>query len=331
MCRSAKPHVRRNSAGSAIEGVEVIHGLENIIRLIVQSTFSVKEGLDICADNTWPKVQIETAPITQAYTDLKKRGIRIRFITEITAENISYCKEVMKFAEVRHLDGLMGGGWGVSESQYIAPIPPSSKGEPVTKCIHSTVKEVIGLQQYIINSLWAKAIPAKQRMKEIEEGAKREFVETIRDPYEIQKIGFDLIKKAEDEILILFSTANAFRRQEKSDVLLLLKEAASRGVKVRILVPLDNNIKTEERVQKLREKENSGIDIRDIKKSLDTKLTTMIVDQESSLTVELKDDTRERSDEAIGLATYSNSEPTVFSYASIFENLWIQTELQRRQ
>jgi hypothetical protein len=57
----------------------------------------------------------------------------------------------------------------------------------------------------------------------------------------------------------------------------------------------------------------------------------MIVDQKSSLTVELKDDTRESSDEAIGLATYSNSEATVFSYASIFENLWIQTQLQKRR
>jgi two-component system, OmpR family, sensor histidine kinase VicK len=181
----------------------------------------------------------------------------------------------------------------------------------------------------IFESLWSRAILAKQRIKEIEGGAKREFVETIIEPSEIQKIGFDLIKKAEDEILILFSTANAFRRQEKSDLLLLLKEAASRGAKVRILVPLDN-MKTEERVQELKEKENPGIDIRDIKKPLQTKLTIMIVDQTSSLTVELKDDTRESSDEAIGLVTYSNSEPTVFSYVSIFENLWIQTELQRR-
>ena len=56
----------------------------------------------------------------------------------------------------------------------------------------------------------------------------------------------------------------------------------------------------------------------------------MIVDQKSSLRVELKDDTRETSDEAIGLATYSNSEPTVFSYVSIFENLWIQIEMYKK-
>jgi two-component system, OmpR family, sensor histidine kinase VicK len=49
------------------------------------------------------------------------------------------------------------------------------------------------------------------------------------------------------------------------------------------------------------------------------------------LTVELKDDTRERSDEAIGSATYFNSDTTVVSYVSIFENLWAQTQLHKRR
>jgi len=32
--------------------------------------------------------------------------------------------------------------------------------------------------------------------------------------------------------------------------------------------------------------------------------------------------------EVLGLATYSNSESTVLSYASIFETLWMQAELR---
>lgn len=38
----------------------------------------------------------------------------------------------------------------------------------------------------------------------------------------------------------------------------------------------------------------------------------------------------EVSDDALGLATYSNSEATVFSNVSIFENLWIKTQLHKR-
>ena len=323
----------KNPPDSGIEGVEVIHDLEKTIRLIVERTNAVKEGLDIFADHTWPRLQIETEPILRAYIDLKNRGIRIRFITEITAENVSYCKEVMKFAEVRHLDGIMVGGWGVSERDYIAPIPSSSKGELPTGCIHSNVKEVIGLQQYIINSLWSKAIPAKQRIKEIEQGAKREFVESIRDPNEIQKIGYDLIKGAEEEILILFSSENIFRSRGISEVFELLSEAASppRSVKIRILVPAHEN-EASTRFKEL------GIDTRQRKQQqqeehrFQNKLTTLVVDQSYCLTVELKDDSKETFfEDALGLATYSNSEPTVLASLAIFEQMWMQSEKNKEE
>ncbi len=45
------------------------------------------------------------------------------------------------------------------------------------------------------------------------------------------------------------------------------------------------------------------------------------MDDELSLVIELKDDTKQNSNEAIGLTTYSSSESTVLSYASIFEKL----------
>jgi two-component system, OmpR family, sensor histidine kinase VicK len=57
--------------------------------------------------------------------------------------------------------------------------------------------------------------------------------------------------------------------------------------------------------------------------SVRTKVTSFLADQELFLVIELKDDTRDTNNEAIGLATYSNSESTVLSYASIFETLWL--------
>jgi hypothetical protein len=66
-------------------------------------------------------------------------------------------------------------------------------------------------------------------------------------------------------------------------------------------------------------------------KQISTKVTTLIVDNTLSLTVELKDDSKGAFEEdAIDLATYSNNESNVLSYVSIFEMLWIQTELQYR-
>ena len=46
--------------------------------------------------------------------------------------------------------------------------------------------------------------------------------------------------------------------------------------------------------------------------------------------MELRDDSKGTFDDAIGLSTYSNGRSGVLSYVSIFENLWMQTELYKQ-
>ncbi len=78
-------------------------------------------------------------------------------------------------------------------------------------------------------------------------------------------------------------------------------------------------------------KSNSDlVEIHLLDKQQQNKVMTVIVDKELCLTAEIKDDDNEYDStvEVLGLATYSNSESTVLSYASIFETLWIQAELK---
>jgi len=139
-----------------------------------------------------------------------------------------------------------------------------------------------------------------------------------------------LIKRAEEEIEMLFSMINTSSLQAKTETFKLLQEAASnRGVKVRILVPINDNSEKPTMANKtINHLRQSGVDIRQIIKEvrlypLQNKLTLLIVDQSVCLTVELQEDSEEIFEEALGLATYSISESTVFAYSSIFENLWI--------
>jgi hypothetical protein len=232
--------------------------------------------------------------------------------------------------ELRHLDAIKGN-FSISDKKTYLGAASMNDGEPPTEGIRSTSKVFVEQQQYFFETLWGKAIPARQRFKEIEQGAKTEFVEIVRDARQIEAICFDLIKRAEEEIEMLFSMTNASRLQMNTGALKLLQEAAlSRGVKVRILIPVNDDdnetaIMPNETIYKLKE---SGVDIRQIKKEkqlypLQNKLTLLVVDQSVCLTTELEEDSEETFEEPIGVATYSNSEPTVFAYSSIFENLWI--------
>jgi uncharacterized protein YlxP (DUF503 family) len=61
---------------------------------------------------------------------------------------------------------------------------------------------------------------------------------------------------------------------------------------------------------------------------LETIASILVIDRKFSLSVEIKDDTQDSSDDlAIGLATYSNSKSTVLSYVSMFEGFWRQAEI----
>jgi len=85
-----------------------------------------------------------------------------------------------------------------------------------------------------------KSIDVKWRIKAIEEGVDSEGIEIIQDPAEVQKLGFNLVQTAIEEILVMYSIANAFHRQEYAGGIQLLREAATeRGVKIRILTPED--------------------------------------------------------------------------------------------
>ena len=90
--------------------------------------------------------------------------------------------------------------------------------------------------------LWRKAIPAKQRIKEIEEGLKREFVETLQDPEEIENIISKVIISAIEEIDIVISTPDTFKRYEREGIIQLLIRKADEGIKVRILLSQNAHI-----------------------------------------------------------------------------------------
>jgi two-component system, OmpR family, sensor histidine kinase VicK len=313
----------------SIDKTEVIYGTENVVNRASHLISVAKKTLDLCGESAGVSIILANEPVVKEYMEAKDRGVRVRHITEITKENIRDCKKLMSLMELRHLDGLRGY-LVIEDGEIFISHAFGDEAKLVPHMVISTVNVLVEQQQYFFELLWSKAIPAKQRIKEVEEGAKREFVETIRDPSEIQKLGFDLIKASEEEILIIFSTANAFHRQIRGEVLKLLKEAAARGVKVRVLVPMDKKIIRDEIAKQL---QNLGIDIRDNKKSMLAKVTTLVVDNALSLTVELKEDSKETSEdeeEVIGLATYSNSGSIVLTYVSIFENMWMQQHRKKK-
>ena len=307
---------------------EIIYGVENVIDAELQFFSKTKRGgrIDTCMNYTRPPLAILIEPIKKGFLDAKSRGIKTRYLTEITNDNIPHIKELMRIAvdELRHLDGIKGN-FMISESEYLAPLILYEKGKIASQIIYSNVKEVVEQQQYIFDTFWNKAIPGEQRIREIEEGIEPSNIQVIQNPRESAELAYNIIKSAKEEVLRIFPSINAFRRQVPTDVMHLFREAIERGVKVRILIPA-----AELEIKQLINLVNLGfpyIDIRAIDESLHARIGIIVVDRKESLIIETKEDTKDNSYDLIGLAAYSNSKSIALPYTSLFESLWLQTEL----
>ncbi len=136
------------------------------------------------------------------------------------------------------------------------------------------------------------------------------------------------MESASDEVLRIFSSINAFRRQVRGGVLHLFKESIEHGVKVRVLIPADY-----QQITQIINEVNlvlPELSIRSVDMSLQNTIGILVVDRRQSLIIETKDDTKDNSYDAAGLGAYSDSKPIALSYASIFDSLWKQRELYEK-
>jgi signal transduction histidine kinase len=324
----AEHKIREIEEGIEPEKTEVITGAERIIDITLRGFLAIIKRFDNCTDYTGPHAFVRVEPILKGLVDLKNRGILLRFITEITKENVSDCKELMKIVELRHLDNVKGN-FGIADGRDYRASANVKNGQSPSQLVRSTIPQFVEQQQYFFETLWEKATPAGQRIRELQEGVSPESIETITDPRRIQNLAFELASSARSEILGIFSTSNSFRRQQRAGLIRMLAEMTrAQDVQIRVMTPIDDAIR--DRIEKLRGKLQQKIEIRNLEPPLRTRISLLIVDRKYSLAVEVKDDTKETTFEAIGLATYSNSKATVLSYASIFESLWNQAELYER-
>jgi signal transduction histidine kinase len=303
---------------------EVLYDPDEIVRRTVEQCNNFKFTMDTCIDVNGPSMLvIPNHPVANVCIDLKNRGVKIRFITEITKDNIKYCRQLMKIGEVRHL-GDIKGNFGVGDKRVYQGSATTIKSEVPPQMIISTVKSFVEQQQYFFDMLWYKAIPAEQRIKEIEGGIIPSMTEIILDTKVSISRAYDIIKSAKEHVLVIWATSKTFVIGMNAGIDRLYTDAIRNGAIVKLLIPYGDNLET---LVKDLKKVVPQVDIKIADKSLETKITILVVDRREVMTWELRDDKIENPYEAGGLATYSNNKSIALSYATIFEIFWKQTEL----
>jgi hypothetical protein len=166
-----------------VEKMEVFYGTEKVISEELLFFSKTRQHIDTCMDYTRPLFAIGIESIKKSFVDARNRGVKLRYLTEITDANISYCKELMSIVdEVRHLDGIKGN-FMVSEIEYLAPATSHEETKLAPLIIYSSIKEIVEHQQYVFETLWNKSMSADKRIRELKEGVTIHYqTKVIEDP-----------------------------------------------------------------------------------------------------------------------------------------------------
>ena len=311
------------------ENTEVVTGWEAILQKTIDGFSKAVQQVDHCCDSNIPAKMVNT-PVHQAILDFFKRGGKVRLITEITKENVHSIKELMEIQEIRHIRGF-NLNFGVSENMISQPTSVYSfTNEP--QCIWSNSKEVIRQHHYLFDTFWEKALPAEVRIREIEQGIAPQVIETLNDSERIQQLALKIVGNAQKEILILFSSSNAFRTQNRAGLIQLIEKLSQdRTVNIKIIAPANEKIRQATKHLKNivgSNEEPDTISIKYFEASAQNRVSVIVVDGTYSLALESQDGSDDSLDTVgMALAMYSNSKATVLSYKSMFESMWSQTVL----
>jgi signal transduction histidine kinase len=192
----------------------------------------------------------------------------------------------------------------------------------------------------------------KKRKRVVNSQETSEFVSIIQNPIQVQKLLNELINSAREKIQILVSSTNLFYHyipyyKKESHGGFQIGEKTKKGIDVKIITPAEK--RTSGMSFKSNTLESLDIQIRYIEEIdfLDNNIILLVVDGKHSLAINLKEEKgnkdkatvsgntttsipKETFEEIIDLGTYSTNISTVLFYATIFETLWKELELNEK-
>jgi len=295
---------------------------------IIDIIYNARKFLNICGDSTLPKF-ILSETNRNALEQAKRTGVIIRCITEITKDNLSYCKELMKFTEIRHLNKFVGNSI-IGDKEYLA----QSVGHVFTSNLtYSNENRMLEQQNSLFENLWNNATTQKKQTSTLELGVDLEEIKVLYDPNEIRTTYINLINSAKIEISLIIATPNALQRNYTGGIInLLITAAEKRNVNVNLIIPTyDKGTINDEFLRNEKIAANFKFKLKTItpaiKETHMIKTTFLIIDRKSVFIIDVKDDSKDILTEAVGFATYHVSKSRTDSYSFIFDTLWRQADL----
>ena len=313
------------STRSSTESTKIFYGVDIIVSTILQ-ILNHTNTIHVCVDETTPSLMTEMDVLKEGFVAAKKRGVKLRCITEITKSNLSYCKQMLTMVdELRHLDGIKSNLY-LNDIGCLSPATIHEKGVPASKGIYSDIKEVVEHQLCLFETLWNVSVPGEQRIEQLDEGIEHEFFQIISNQKKVSQVFTHIVESMENEALILIPTDRIMIGLDKLGIIKnIIKTSMEKEATIKIICPVsEKNIKL---INKINEEAPS---IKILNAENNSLFCMCIIDRIKILGIEVRHSDTDSFSKAIDFALYSNRKLAVNSFRSIFDILWNERVLNEK-
>lgn len=291
---------------------QVIFGKRNAINTELGIFKRANKRIDTCMTYTRPSLAVSIKQIRDAFLSAKRRGVRLRYITEINHQNFEDCKVLLGIVdELRHLDGVKTN-FMISEVEYLAPLIQEKSEAIALEHIYSDTAQIVEHGRCIFDTLWSKSISAEERIRQLQEDAIPQETRILDNQDEIIKQMIHLSEISSGLSVVsnhggLQLTYNSFLQQCKN---VLEKQKRGEGEGIRWIMGIEkDSVKLVKKFLKL------GVKIRHVKNLAPINFAV----SKSGLVATVEE--MKRGGMIQNLLT-SNERSYIKHFTSMFEQLW---------
>ncbi len=291
---------------------QVIFGKTNAINTELGIFKRANKQIDTCMTYTRPSLAVSIKQIRDAFLSAKRRGVRLRYITEINHQNFEDCKVLLGIVdELRHLDGVKTN-FMLSEMEYLAPLIQEKSEAIALEHIYSDMVQIVEHGRCIFDTLWSKSISAEERIRQLQEDTIPQETRILDNQDEIIKQMIHLSEISSGLSVVsnhggLQLTYNSFLQQCKN---VLEKQKRGEGEGIRWIMGIEkDSVKLVKKFLKL------GVKIRHVKNLAPINFAV----SKSGLVATVEE--MKRGGMIHNLLT-SNERSYIKHFTSMFEQLW---------
>ena len=291
------------------ENIQSLYGNDEILKSTLEILDSTRETIEGCIGKEEVEMHVSHETLWNALTALKHKGVKIRIVTQVTSDNLEFCKKFTEAVELKHLDWIQSS-FGISDGKWLLEHVVSLDEYPLSHAILTDIRKLVGIKRKLFETLWKQSVPAEEIFMKLELLNPAE-VNTKIESNEAEKLLFNLISNSKYRIDMVIRTNDSVNLLEIGRLSRCLKDALNQGVKIRILLPKGE----------LNDLDNLGVNLKRVKKNQSNKLI-LVVDNLHTLVGEINEFRENDLELTIRNAVHSTSTLSLMTFSALFEKMW---------